>query len=79
MKKLAKMGTIGFGLFAFSELFGIIGETQAFAALIVSDKFEPEDVYGWLDEVINQSEGYAKFKAKLIKRWVTPVVIALDK
>ena len=35
MNKLAKIGAIGFGLYAFSELFGIIGEAQAFAGMII--------------------------------------------
>lgn len=67
MNKLAKIGSIGFGLYAFSELFGIIGEAQAFTGMVVGGQLEEEEVYKQLDECIDDSEGYTKFKIKMIK------------
>ena len=67
MKKLAKIGAIGFGVFAFLELFGITGEAQAFVSMIQCGKLEAEEVYELLDECIDVSEGYAKFKIKMAK------------
>lgn len=67
MNKLAKIGAIGFGVFAFSELFGITGEAQAHVSMIQCGKLEAEEVYELLDECIDVSEGYAKFKIKMVK------------
>ena len=67
MNKLAKIGAIGFGVFTFSELFGITGEAQAFVSMIQCGKLEAEEVYELLDECIDVSEGYAKFKIKMVK------------
>ena len=67
MNKLAKIGAIGFGVFAFLELCGITGEAQAFVSMIQCGKLEAEEVYELLDECIDVSEGYAKFKIKMAK------------
>lgn len=67
MNKLAKIGAIGFGLFAFSELFGTIGEAQAFISIIQCGSLEAEELYELLDECIDVSEGYTKFKIKMVK------------
>lgn len=67
MSKLAKIGAIGFGLFAFSELFGITGEAQAFTGMIAYGQLGEEEVYKHLDECIDTSEGYTKFKIKMVK------------
>lgn len=67
MNKLAKIGAIGFGVFAFLELFGITGEAQAFVSMIQCGKLDAEEVYELLDECIDVSEGYAKFKIKMAK------------
>ena len=74
MKKLAKMGAIGFGLFAFSELFGTVGEAQAYTGLIVSGAYAEDELYNFLDECISVSDGYSAFKIKLIKRWTKALV-----
>ena len=67
MNKLAKIGAIGFGVFTFSELCGIAGEAQAFVSMIQCGKLEAEEVYELLDECIDVSEGYTKFKIKMVK------------
>ena len=67
MNKLAKIGAIGFGLFTFSELFGITGEAQAFTGMVVCGQLEEEEVYKQLDEFIDASKGYTKFKIKMVK------------
>ena len=67
MNKLAKIGAIGFGVLAFSELFGITGEAQAFAGMIACGELKAEEVYALLDELIDAAEGYTKFKIKMVK------------
>ena len=67
MNKLAKIGAIGFGVFTFSELCGITGEAQAFVGMINCGLLEAEEVYALLDELIDASEGYTKFKIKMVK------------
>lgn len=67
MNKLAKIGAIGFGVFTFSELCGITGEAQAFVSIIDCGLLEAEELYALLDESYDASEGYAKFKIKMVK------------
>ena len=67
MNKLAKIGAIGFGVFTFSELCGIAGEAQAFVSVIKCGLLDAEELYAMLDECIDVSEGYAKFKIKMAK------------
>ena len=74
MNKLAKIGAIGFGLLTFSELCGIVGEAQAFTGIIVSRELEAEEVYALLDEFIDISEGYGKFKIKMIKVFTSSLI-----
>ena len=74
MNKLAKIGAIGFGVFAFSELCGITGEAQTFVSMIKCGKLEVEEVYEILDECIDISEGYAKFKIKMTKMLTSGLV-----
>lgn len=74
MKKLAKIGGIGFGLLALSELFGIVGESQAFASLIISEQLDEEEIYEFLDDCIESSSGYCKFKIKKVKSFIAPIV-----
>lgn len=74
MNKLAKIGAIGFGVLAFSELCGITGEAQAFASMIVCRELEAEEVYALLDELIDAAEGYTKFKIKMVKVFTSNLV-----
>ena len=67
MNKLAKIGAIGFGVFAFSELCGIAGEAQAFLSAIKCGLLDAEELYALLDESYDDAEGYAKFKIKMVK------------
>lgn len=71
MNKLAKIGAIGFGVFTFSELCGIAGEAQVFTAMVACGKLEKEEVYELLDECIDASEGYTKFKIKTVKKFTS--------
>lgn len=74
MNTLVKIGTIGFGLFAFSELCGIIGEAQAFSAMIEAGKCDAKELYALFDELINDAEGYTKFKIKMTKVFTSVVM-----
>ena len=67
MNKLAKIGAIGFGVFAFSELCGIAGEAQAFLSVIKCGLLDAEKLYALLDESYDYTEGYTKFKIKMVK------------
>lgn len=71
MNKLVKIGAIGFGLLAFSELFGTIGEAQVFTGMVACGKLEKEEVYELLDECIDATEGYTKFKIKTVKKFAS--------
>lgn len=77
MNKLAKIGAIGFGVLAFSELCGITGEAQAFAGMIAYGQLEAEEVYALLDEFIDAAEGYTKFKIKMVKVFTSNLVKCL--
>lgn len=74
MNKLAKIGAIGFGVFTFSELCGIAGEAQAFVSVIKCGLLEVEELYTLLDEGIDASEGYTKFKIKMVKKFTSLVL-----
>ena len=67
MNKLAKIGAIGFGVFTFSELCGIAGEAQAFVSVIKCGLLDAEELYALLDESYDSTEGYTKFKIKMVK------------
>ena len=77
MTKLAKMGVIGFGVFAFSEIFGITGEAQAIASCIIDGMLDEEEFYEKMDEDL--VSGYTRFKIKAVKKFTKCMLMYLDK
>ena len=65
MNKLAKIGAIGFGVFAFSEIFGIVGEAQAVTGCITAGMLDEEEFYKMMNADL--VSGYTRFKIKAVK------------
>lgn len=65
MNKLVKIGAIGFGALAFSEIFGIVGEAQAITACVIAGMLDEEEFYEKMNEDL--VSGYTRFKIKAVK------------
>ncbi len=72
MNKLIKLGAIGFGVFAFSEICGITGEAQALTACIIDGMLDEEEFYEKMDEDL--VSGYTRFKIKAVKTFTKCMV-----
>lgn len=76
-KKLLKgLGIIG-GLFVISEVFGIVGEAQAFAAMESKYPDEVEDMLDVLDDddtYAGVKNPYTKFKAKTVSSFARSLI-----